>query len=112
MSKDDDLKGFEELFAEEAQKNRLKPKKREVNNAIENISFLSNNQKRLEKAIDLLDTKINNKQNFEQMHTYLEKQAEENRQHRIELCRIISLKDSSFRQFMTQIFDFHFKKND
>lgn len=111
MTKDDDLKGFEELFAEEAQKNRLKSKKREVNNSIENINFLNNNQKRLEKAIDLLDSKINNKQNFEQMHTYLEKQAEENRQHRVELYRMLNLKNSHYRQFMSQIFDFHFKKN-
>lgn len=109
--KDDDLKGFEELFTEVNQKNRLKSKKREVNNSIENINFLKNNQKRLEKVIDLIDSKINNKQNFEQMQTYLDKQLEENRQHREELFRILNNKDSYFRKYMSEIFDFHFKKS-
>ena len=110
MVKDkDDLKGFEELFEDEAKKNRPVKKVKKPTTGLEHLNFVQNDKKRLEKVVELFDYKLAQKINFEQMNTFLEKQKEENRQHREELFRIVKLKDSSFMETMSKIFDFHFK---
>ena len=109
VKRKDDIKGFEELFEDEAKKNRPAQKTKKTSTGLEHLNFVQNDKKRLEKVVELLDYKLAQKINFEQMNTYLEKQKEENRQHREELFRVVKLKDSSFMQTMSKIFNFHFK---
>jgi hypothetical protein len=104
----DDLKGFEELFEDEAKMNRPLQKTTKTT-GLEHLNFVQNDKKRLEKVVELFDYKLAQKINFEQMNTYLEKQKEENRLHREELFRIVKLKDSNFMETMSKVFDFHFK---